>query len=186
MKELSFVLAIVFLVMPVCCAQDGSHVAPESGFLSTDKYTNAFFGFSLPLPQDQVYHIARVSSSGSERHLFGLAGEKGLTVFDISAQRMNSELADQLMRAANRTMIKGREFSKGVSQQKKPKGILWKIMYLTAIDGYLLEFNIQSSDANIAEGFQHCVEATDFFDPAKAKAIAGAESKPYNPAVRAK
>jgi hypothetical protein len=116
--------------------------------------------------------------------LFGLAKEKGLTVFDISAQQMDSKFAEQLMRAANWTLIRGKEFSKGVSQQKKPEGILWKIMYLTVIDSYLLEFSIQSFDANVAEDLQHCVEATEFFDPAKAKVIAGAKSRPYNPGAR--
>jgi hypothetical protein len=55
-------------------------------------------------------------------------------------------------------------------------------MYLTVIDSYLLEFNIQSFDRAMAEGLQHCVEDTRFFDPTKAKAVAGANSRPYNPA----
>jgi hypothetical protein len=53
-------------------------------------------------------------------------------------------------------------------------------MYLTSADGYLLEFDIQSLDANATEELQHCVEATEFFDPAKAKIISGANSRPYD------
>lgn len=95
---------------------------------------------------------------------------------------MNSADAEKLMQAAQYTNIYGKEFSEGISHEDRPQGTVWKAMYLTVIDSYLLEFNIQSFDRAMAEGLQHCVEDTRFFDPTKAKAVAGANSRPYNPA----
>jgi hypothetical protein len=110
-----------------------------------------------------------------------LAGGKGHTIFIISAQQMMARDAERLMRAAPQSMIHGKEFSKGVSHQKAPEGTVWKAMYLTVINNYLLEFNLQSRDPGIAEDLEHCVEETKFFDPAKAKEIAGPNGAPYPP-----
>jgi hypothetical protein len=147
-------------------------------------HVNAFFGFSFPLPGDTAYRIARASSNKrSEHNLFGLVQEKGDALLSVSAQQMDSKLSEQLMSVAPRISINGQGFSKAASKQKKDGGTVWKIMYLTAIDGYLLQFDIQSPDQNIAEDLQHCVEGTRFFDPNRAKTIAGANSKAYNPAL---
>ena len=185
--KLSFFVALFLISSRVVCAKDTSAAAPESGFLSPEKYTNAFFGFSLPLPRDSRFHIARVSSSGTlvrELTLFGLAQETGRSVLYIAAQQLDSKFAGELMRSAPITIIHGKEFSKGISRQKKREGTAWAAIYMTVVDSYLLSFNIQSFDRDIAEDLQHCVEETRFFDPAKARAVAGANSKPYNPALR--
>ena len=146
MKKLSFVLVLCFLGPSFSCAQATSRVALESGFLSADKYISAFFGFSLPMPHNLAYHLARVSSPRNERYLFGLSAEKGHTVFAISAQQMDPKSADQAMLPPKIT-LNGRQFSKYVSKRKVSEGVLWETQYLTSADGYLLEFNIQSLDA---------------------------------------
>jgi hypothetical protein len=181
MTKRSLVVALFSIFLPFCCAKDAA--VPEAAFLSSHRYTNAFFGFSLPLPEDPAFRVAPVSSSGKEHNLFGLGQERGHTAFVISAQPMNSNDAEQLMHAAQQTMIHGKEFSEGISHEERPQGTVWKAMYLTVIDSYLLEFNIQSFDRTMAEDLQHCVEETRFFDPAKAKAVAGPNSRPYNPAL---
>src|ERR1700674_2031029 len=185
-KKFGLLLSLFCICLPMWCATNASPSEPEEGFLSPEKYTNAFFGFSLPLPRDPAFHIARISSSGTlirEHTLFGVAQEKGSTLFYIAAQQMDSKEAEQLMRAAQQTSIRGKEFSKGVSHQKKAGGTQWTAMYLTFIDGYLLSFNIYSYDRSIAEDLQHCVEGTRFFDPSKAHEVAGASSREYNPAL---
>jgi len=70
---------------------------------------------------------------------------------------------------------------KGTLGSKKPRGRLWQATYLTAIDGYLLEVYVESFDRETAEKLEAFVERTTFFDPSKASAVAGANSKPYNP-----
>jgi hypothetical protein len=182
MTKRSSVVALLFVFLRVCCAQNAS--VPEAAFLSVDRYTNAFFGFSLPLPQNPLFQVVPVAHSKmGERNLLGLVQEKGRSVLIITAlQMMDSRDAERLMTAPS-TRINGKEFSKGISHEKGPEGTVWKAMYLTATDHpvFLLEFSIQSFDPSIAEGLEHCVEQTTFFDPAKAREIAGPDARPYNP-----
>lgn len=146
-------------------------------------YVNEFFGFSFPLPQDTGYRIARVSSNKrTEHNLFGLVHENGATVFSVSVQQMDIKDAERLLSVMPRIFINGQEFAKGV-QEPGHSGTGWKILYLTAVDGYLLAFEIHSLDNGITEDLQSCVERTKFFDPSKARTIAGANSKVYNPAM---
>jgi hypothetical protein len=179
---LGFVLGLCAAFLPPCYGQESSATTPEDGFLSSGRYTNAFFGFTLPIPNEPTFHIAAISSAGSERHLFGLAREKGRTVFDISADQMNSDFATSLMRAAPYISIRGREFSKGLSRQAESGGIaVWKITYMTVLDGYLVQFRIYSFDTSSAENLQHCVEAIEFFDPTRAKVVAGKDGESFRP-----
>ena len=94
---------------------------------------------------------------------------------------MMTEQAEQLIRAAPYTRINGQEFSRGLSRQKENGETVWKAMYLTALSNYLLEFEIQSRDPSMAQELEHCVEQVRFFDPAKAKEIAGPNARPYHP-----
>jgi hypothetical protein len=190
MKTFSFVLAVFALLLRLCCAQEASVAVPEAGFISPDKYTNAFFGFSLPLPQDAAFHGFQLPSSGASHSLFGLqAQKKGLTAFTVVATQMNGASSEQARKAASepkaqnvkKTEIDGKEFWKGESQEKSPAGKMWITTYVTAINGYLLKFLIVSFDAKLTEDLQHCIEAAKFFDPAKAHEVAGSNSRAYNP-----
>jgi hypothetical protein len=159
--------------------QSGSATVPETAFISADRYTNAFFGFSLPLPQERDFHAARVKSSDNERYVFALGRAEGNTTIVISAKPMNGADAETLMRAAPQIWLHGMEFGKGTSQQKTPAGKVWKATYLTVIDSYLLEFNIQSNDQSVVKELERCVEEIRFFDPSKARAVAGPNSVEY-------
>jgi len=180
-RKLGFAVLLLFALISACCAQDAS--VPGAAFLSLDKYTNAFFGFSLPLPPDPAFRIAEVSKSGLwlGYRLFGLAGRG--TTFVISAQWMTPEDAERIMSGAPRILINGKQFSRGLSHRKQPQGTIWQAMYWTVADNYLLTFHIQSLDRGLAEEFEHCVEQTRFFDPAKAKQIAGPSARPYSPST---
>jgi hypothetical protein len=174
---------VLALILQFCYAKDASD--PGAAFLSLGRYTNAFFGFSLPLPPDPAFQIAQVSTSGmlgTWHGLFGLVRDKGHTVFTIRGQAMMPDQAQRLMRAAPELLIHGKEFSRGISQEKGPVGTVSKAMYLTVVGNWLLEFNIESLDPNMAENLEHCVEQTTFFDPDKAREIAGPNGKPYKPA----
>jgi len=192
MKKVSFVLAIFFLLVGMCSPQEASVAVPEAGFISPDKYTNAFFGFSLPLPQDAAFHVLQLPSDGSSHNLFGLqALKKGLTVFTILATQTNGASSEQARAASEpkaqnvkKTEIDGQEFWTGEYQQKSAAGKMWSITYVTAINGYLLKFLIVSFDAKLTEDLQHCIEAAKFFDPAKAQEVAGSNSRAYNPVAQ--
>ncbi len=51
------------------------------------------------------------------------------------------------------------------------------VTFATSLDGYVLEFNIISFDAKLTAQLQHSIESMTFFDPARAKEIAGPESQ---------
>jgi len=62
---------------------------PENGFLSAGKYTNAFFGFSLPLPKDVGLREQTLSLNRGKRDHFLLgfhSPNEGLTTFTITAR----------------------------------------------------------------------------------------------------
>jgi hypothetical protein len=177
-----FILAVFLIPIRVGCAQH-ARVIPESGLLSTDMYVNEFFGFSFPLPQHIGYRIARVSSNiKGEHNLFGLVHPNGASVFSVSVRQMDIRDAERQLNVMPRISINGQDFGKGV-QEPGHSGAEWKILYVTPVDGYLLMFEIHSRDKDIAEELQSCVERTKFFAPSNARAIAGANSKVYNPAT---
>lgn len=188
-KQVTFFLAIFCLLPSVCSAQEASVAAPEAAFISPGKYTNAFFGFSLPLPRDAAFRGFQLPSKGDSHSLFGLqAQKKGLTVFTIVATQEDGASSEEARQAASepkaqnvkKTEIDGKEFWRGEFQEKSSAGKMRSITYVTAINGYLLKFAILSFDAKLTEDLQHCIEAAKFFDPAKAQEVAGSNSRAYN------
>jgi hypothetical protein len=83
MKKISVVLAAFAFFLRVCCAQETSVAVPEAGFISPDKYTNAFFGFSLPLPQDSAFRAFQLPSNGPS-HRVTSAEERAHRVYHRS------------------------------------------------------------------------------------------------------
>jgi hypothetical protein len=189
-KTCGLVFAVFVFLFNVCCAQEASVAVPESGFISPDKYTSAFFGFSLPLPQDSAFREFQLPSHGTSHSLFGLQARKnGLTAFTIEATLMNDASSEQARKAASEPKaqnvkkidIDGKEFWKGESQVESPAGKMLSTNYATTINGYRLKFIVVSFDGKLSEVLQHCIEAAKFFDPAKAQEMAGSNSRAYNP-----
>src|ERR1700684_1707579 len=60
-------------------------IAPEAAFISPLRYTNAFFGFSLPLPKEPALQVVKPSHKADSRHyLFAMRAEKfDETVFRV-------------------------------------------------------------------------------------------------------
>jgi hypothetical protein len=185
LMRLSILALLWSVLLGVTSGQSSLARVPEAAFVSPQRYTNAFFGFYLPLPEEQGFHTARVkASSVGEHYLFALGREQANTTLVISAQQMKSEDAAQLMRAAPLISLHGIEFGKGVSDKKtREGGRIWKAVYLTVIGNYLVEFNIQSLDSGMAKKLENCVEEIRFFEPSKAGAVAGVNSVPYNPSL---
>jgi hypothetical protein len=167
--------------------------SPEAGFVSSSKYTNSFFGFALPIPQNaQLHSLSLPSRSPSPQFLFGVQSqEHGLTVLTVTAVQTAAASSEEARKAASgpkgqsakRVDIDGKEFWKSESQDKSSAGKMRTVKYATALGGYVLEFNIVSFNSKLTDELEQSIESVKFFDPAKAKEIAGIESQPYNPAV---
>jgi hypothetical protein len=187
----SLVLVFSMLLCFGCAAQEPPLGAPEAGFLSSEKYTNAFFGFSLPLPQDPSLRPFVLPSKFHS--LFGLqAQSNGLTTFSIFAKETSGASSKTARKASagpkgqdtKKINIDGKEFWKSNSQEKSPVGKMQTIDYETAINGYLLSFQIISFDPKLTDSLQHCIESVKFFDPTKAQEMAGPDSRAYHPTAR--
>lgn len=182
-------------------APQSSDATPETGFVSSEKYTSAFFGFSLPLPQDSALREFTLSLTGDSHFLFGLQSQKvsagfsgpkvKLAVFAIIAKQSADSSPEQVRKAASgpkgkstiQIEIGGKQFWKSESQEKGPSGKSRSVVFATALNGYILQFNIESFDDKLTDKLQHSVEATTFFDPGKAQEMAGSGSIAYNPTV---
>ena len=192
MNKAPFAVAVILLLSPTSGTQEAPSVTPESGFISSEKYTNAFFGFSLPLPSDSAFEafIVPPTADSAYHALFGLKATKNRpAALTVSARQQGSASTEDAREAASRpksqslrrTAIGGKDFWKGESEEKSPVGKLRQIAYVTVLNGYILEFRISSLDTKLADDLEHRVEVVSFFDPARAQEAAGPGSRVYNP-----
>jgi hypothetical protein len=172
---------------------------PESGFVSKTKYTNAFFGFFLPLPRDLAFSDYRTSFNQETCHyfLFGLRTyttapigplRPKLTVFFVTAKKSTDP--EDLHRAAGgpkeaiptKIEIGGREFWTSEVEDKTPEGTAHHLAFSTETQGYIVQFNVESFDKKVTAKLRESISRIEFFDTVKAQDIAGPDSKPYLPA----
>jgi hypothetical protein len=161
---------------------------PETGFISREKYTNAFFGFSLPLPQDAPIRDFNPPSRDRSRHqLFGLQSQSnglttlGIMAFELSGTKDEAKNTVSIPHARNirQIQIGGKQFWKSESLQKTTGGKMHSASYATAISGYTLRVFLISFDPKLAQDLERCIESITFFDPANANDEAGPDSHPY-------
>jgi hypothetical protein len=166
-------------------------VKPESAFVSSEKYANAFFGFSLALPHDpHVRNLIVPSSDSSQHSLFGLqAQSNGLTALSITAIETSGGASDEDAKKVASTSdakdvrkmaIGGKQFWKCESQQERAGNKMRSLIYAAALNGYVVKFLVISFDPKLADELEHSIESIKFFDPAKAKEMAGPNSQPYS------
>jgi hypothetical protein len=165
-------------------------IKPESAFASSEKYANAFFGFSLSLPQDpHIRNLVVRSQDPSQRPLFGLQAQtNGLTALSITAIETSGASDDDAKKVAStsdaqdikKMEIGGKRFWKSESQQERAGNKMRSLTYATALNGYVLKFLVISFDPKLADEIERNIESIKFFDPAKAKEMAGSNSQPYN------
>ncbi len=196
----TFALAACAIAFPAFSGQKQPHLVPQSGYLSPEKYTNAFLGFSIPLPQDLPYHVLMPSQPTKREPLLVLETDDGRTGLKIVAgpfggridapYLLESENADQdaterldpsPFLSPGNMYIGGKVFARQAFQKKAGSATLWVTTYVTTVNNYTVFFSIQSLDPDAAEKLDHCIEGTRFFEPSEAKTVAGADSRPFNP-----
>ncbi len=177
-----------FLLITAALPHAQTELKPENGFFSPENYTNAYFGFSVPLPGGVQLTLLKESAGASQpyRHsLFGANSQtKGYPVFVVLADEIASSghtdpkaaliaLGEQKVKNAN---LGGRDFAVGQSKS----GGIYHIDYATALKGYMLYLSVFAYDKRVLEEFQHSIEAIEFFAPVTAKQHAGPDSRPYD------
>jgi hypothetical protein len=170
---------------------------PEAGFVSASQYTNAFFGFSLPLPKDRKFQIEDLSESDKalQHSLFAYkSASKGLTLLIASAIQVFGSPDDEAQKAvflpgmqgqkgAQATSIGGRLFWKSELEEKTFSGKLYRMRYATGVNGYVILFSVSSYNSSQTQTLRDCIESVKFFNPARASVIAGSDSNPYLPSA---
>lgn len=155
---------------------------PETGYISDSHYVNAFFGFSLTLPQDVDFRDFVLPPLGKSHSIFGVQTQrKGLTALRVSATQNVGDPSDEARKAAagvkggsvKKVEIAGREFWKSESEESSRAGTMHTLIYATTMSGYTLQFMVVSFDGKLAKELRHSVESITFVDPAQAKVLAG-------------
>jgi hypothetical protein len=188
-------LVLGLLALQPSLGQDAS--SPETSFLSRNQYTNAFFGFSLPLPTDPPFEEATLPSNRGLDHVLlyvqtltaSFNYKPRLTLFLISAAESKDLSSDVVRKAATgpqnadpkRVEIAGREFWRTAVEEKDTSGKTYTVKFATAANGYILTFLVTSFDGRLTGRLERNIERIKFFDPTKAREVAGATSKPYRP-----
>src|SRR5579864_8261548 len=165
----------------------------ESGFLSATKYTNAFFGFSLPLPKNSdIRKLLEPTKGPALSHfLVGFASKDGMNTFIVTAKKAGAVSQDPAKNDAAGPMalktkemqIGGQVFWKSDSHQKKSEGQLQTLIFATELKKYVVTFYIASFDSKLTAELEKSIEGLRFFDPAQAQEEAGADSRTYNPSM---
>ncbi len=171
-----------------------SATVPESGFLSVTRYTNAFFGFTMPLPLNAVLNERTFSlTRGGRTHLLLAfhSPNKDLVDFTITAEEITGR-ADKVARnAANlaglskpkEVEIGGKRFWTAETPLANSVGGLNTAVYTIQLHGYVLEFKIVSFSTDTTSELEQTVAQITFFDPSKLSEVAGPDSKPYTPGL---
>jgi hypothetical protein len=190
MRMAALLIAVSASSLAQTAPSQKSTVRPESGFVSHEKYANAFFGFSLSLPQDPYIRDLSIPTQDRSRHsLFGLQAQtNGLTALTVVASEATGRVSEEDAKKAVSTagadspvkmQIGGKEFWKSESHEEKAGTKMQSLAYATALNGYVVKFTVVSFDPHLADELQHSIESIRFFDPAKAKSMAGPDSHPY-------
>jgi len=175
-------------------------VLPENGFVSPRQYTNAFFGFILPLSQKGRFQILDLSEDDKPLHHFLFAqrsSEKLGTTLVVSATEVVGAIDDEAEKAVfipgpqadtapEALSIGGRLFWKSEVEQKTfSNKKLFRLRYATGVPGFVIQFSISSFDRKIAEDLRASIESIKFFDPSRTREMIDADSSAFLPeAVR--
>jgi hypothetical protein len=177
--------SIFWLLLCAAVALGQSPATPETGYLSAEKYTNAYFGFILPLPHD----IALLGQSGPNadvrRHtLFSANNPATASVLIVFADDISSkpETPEHMLRGlgakkVERASIAGHDFWIG---EWTVKDAAFFRCYSVEMKGFLVSFTMAAPRKENLRDFQPGIEAITFFDLASAREQAGPDSRPYN------
>src|SRR6185312_9134373 len=169
---------------------------PESGYLSRRQYTNAFFGFTFPLPGRGGFQPIDTSDDEKalQHFLFGeKSGEKGFTVLLVSALQVLGTPDDEAQKAVvlpglqvktapEALSVGGRLFWKNRVEQKTfDRKKLYRVRYATGVPGFVLQFSVSSYSSTMLQELQDDIESVKFFAPENLKQVLEAGSHPYMP-----
>jgi hypothetical protein len=193
----------ITLLLALCCPSafpqagapaPSAPLLPETSYVSAQAYTNAYFGFTIPLPPHRPFQLVDLSASQKpfQHFLFGVEySHKGLTTLLISANQASGNVYDEAKRAAaaghkkdlGGMSIGGKLFWKVESEEKTVAGKMHSLHYTAPLGGYILDLLLVSYDQKVTDELRRSIESLRFFDPARVQEVAGPNCRAYLPAT---
>lgn len=175
---------------------------PEDAYVTSTRYTNAYFGFSLELPDAAGLKRVPQPASTDRRiqllEMVGAAPERaGITLDAFEYKNKNYTDAKTMLRnrleqelfvgveelhGIGKTSVGGRPFY----YYETRRGIDQHVVLAAEMDGYVLSANLQARDPKMVRDLMAAFSRMEFFAPQEAKRRAGPEAKLYQgPAISA-
>ncbi len=172
-----------------------SPLVPESGYLCSDKYTNAFFGFSLSLPKHANLKVFSDSLKGPalSHFLISFASDDGKNTFVIAARTVGAdakhdaqdEAAGSQELRTKKIQLGGSTFWEGETKKRNHDGGAQALTFATERKGYVLAFYIVSLGPAFTNELEQSVQSLTFFEPTQVPNQPEPGCKVYNPSLAA-
>ena len=130
----------------------------------------------LLLAMESQTNGSKVRSAKPKPALFFIKGEQSsaASIGDLQKQFSKLGFGDIVQR-----QLGGRDFYRGELRQSNATGKLQIIEYATFDGEYVLRFMISSYDRKLTKEWEHSIQLVSFFDPGKAREMAGVDARPY-------
>jgi hypothetical protein len=152
-------------------AQNNDIMKFSNGFISPAAYTNAYFGFQLPLLPGMKLHSLPV---GPANYIFAAEKYEGHAITTLMIA-----LAAPKENQGKTISIGGKSFYLKEDKSHNSEGTLREALYSTELGGQKLTLVAASFSEDDLNRLKHCIESMSFFDPADAARQAGSASVPY-------
>ena len=175
---------------------------PEDAYVTSTRYTNAYFGFSLELPDAAALKLVPQPASMDRRiqllEMAGAAPERaGITLDAFEYKNKNYTDAKAMLRSRlDQELFVGVEELHGIGKTtvggrpfyyyETRRGIDQHVVLTAEMDGYVLSANLQARDPKMVRELMAAFSRIEFFPPKEAKDRAGAQAQAYQgPAISA-
>lgn len=201
LQILAFTILINFCAFLCSFGQSSSpastprSIVPESGFLCSGKYMNAFFGFSLPLPRDADLKVFSDSLKGPalSHFLISFSSDDGKNTFVIAARTIGvdakhdaqDEAAGSQELKTKKIQLGGSIFWEGETKKRTRDGEAQSLTFATERKGYVLAFYIVSLDPAFTNELEQSVQSLTFLEPTQGPNQPEPGCKVYNPSLAA-
>lgn len=177
-----------------------AHNYPDEGYLSTSRYTSAYFGFCIDLPSDAHLQalpipappdgripVLEMSGPGPQHAAISIAAypvhDKGLQEAKTLLRRqLDQELfvGVEELRSLTKASVGGHPFFTFETR----RGLDQHAMFAGELQGYVLLVYVAAHDSKLVQQLESAFNRAKFFTPAESRQVAGADAVPYEgPAI---
>jgi hypothetical protein len=172
---------------------------PEEAYLSSTRYTNAYFGFEIDLPADaRLEPVPQAVATDGRVQLLEVGGpppadaEVSISAFPVRSKNLGAKV--MLRRALDQELFRGVEELHGLSKTtlsgrqfyfyETRRGIDQHMLVATDVNGYVLIMQLGAHDSRIVKELESSFQQLVFFAPAQVKQYVKSDAQAYEgPAI---